>query len=344
MFGSIYGTVSGKLVRNENHRYVSGFENSMINKIYMFQFVNTYIGNFFAIIYTQQLHALTVNVFVIMVVKQVILNVMEYYQDKIEVGDKIKKVEKLFEEPIRQAALVDDDIELADLRMHLKVEKQLRMKPAANSLVPYYNEAVIQMGFVAFFATSFPFAPLFSFLTNLLEIKIKLQYMSAIGRRNIAHNASGIGNWMPIMSFIAYFAIPCNTLILLICRFPSVPVGWNQDLDALELSEKSVLVQYLENKDPNYWNRANIFFFAICIEHLVIGLKIVIALIIPDVPYKVQEDEFKRVKILEKVQKELLEIKIAGNHEDFEDMTNRLQREASKLIEADMKREADEKE
>ena len=104
------------------------------------------------------------------------------------------------------------------------------------------------------------------------------------------------------------------------------------------------MVQYLEKKDPNYWNRANIFFFAICIEHLVIGLKIVIALIIPDVPYKVQEDEFKRVKIIDKVQKELLEIKIAGNHEDFEDMINRLQRDASKLIEADMKREADEKE
>ena len=51
----------------------------MINKIYMFQFINNYIGNFFAILYTQQLHALTVNLFVIMIAKQVILNVMEYY-------------------------------------------------------------------------------------------------------------------------------------------------------------------------------------------------------------------------------------------------------------------------
>ena len=48
------------------------------------------------------------------------------------------------------------------------------MKPAANTLVFYYNEAIIQLGFIAFFAVSFPFAPLFSFLTNLLEIMIKL--------------------------------------------------------------------------------------------------------------------------------------------------------------------------
>ena len=40
------------------------------------------------------------NVLTIMVVKQVVLNVMEYYQDKIEVGDRLKKVDALFKEPI----------------------------------------------------------------------------------------------------------------------------------------------------------------------------------------------------------------------------------------------------
>lgn len=36
VFGKIYVWLSNKLVTAENHRYVSGFENSMINKIYMF--------------------------------------------------------------------------------------------------------------------------------------------------------------------------------------------------------------------------------------------------------------------------------------------------------------------
>lgn len=59
---------------------------------------------------------------------------------------------------------------MKDLEMHEEIEKQYRMKPAALTLVFYYNEAIIQLGFIAFFATAFPFAPLFSFLTNLLEI------------------------------------------------------------------------------------------------------------------------------------------------------------------------------
>ena len=41
----------------------------------------------------------------------------------------------------------------------------------------------------------------------------------------------------------------------------------------------------MSERDPNRWNRATIILFAILIEHLVIALKIVIALIIPDVPF-----------------------------------------------------------
>ena len=186
IFGNIYGIVQARLVNNENHRYVSGFENSTVNKIYMFQFVNNYIGNFFQIIYNQSFAALSVNVITIMVVKQILLNVMEYLQDKIEVNDRLKKVDNNFKEQIAMAELAGDEIEKKDLEKHCEIEKQLQMKPTAASLVPHYNEAFIQLGFVAFFATAFPFAPLFSLFTNELEIKIKLQEFAKIGRRNIA--------------------------------------------------------------------------------------------------------------------------------------------------------------
>jgi hypothetical protein len=70
--------------------------------------------------------------------------------------------------------------------MHLNIEKQVSMQQPPNTLVFFYNEAVTQMGFIAFFAVSFPLAPLFSFLTNLLEIKIKLSTMAFYGRRGIS--------------------------------------------------------------------------------------------------------------------------------------------------------------
>lgn len=106
----------------------------------------------------------------------------------------------------------------------------------------FYNEAVIQMGFIAFFAVAFPFAPLFSFLTNLLEIKIKLNVMSEYGRRSMALASNGIGNWRSVVGFISFFAIPINLCILLFARTPADrKVGAFQDLDELENEEQSAM-------------------------------------------------------------------------------------------------------
>ena len=52
------------------------------------------------------------------------------------------------------------------------------MKAAPETLVYFYSEAVIQLGFISFFAVSFPFAPIFSFFTNLLSLKLKLKIMA----------------------------------------------------------------------------------------------------------------------------------------------------------------------
>ena len=54
------------------------------------------------------------------------------------------------------------------------------------------------------------------------------------------------------------------------------------------------MVRYMSERDPNYWTRANVILATILIEHLVIALKVVIALIIPDTPHSVTEDEFRR--------------------------------------------------
>ena len=111
----------------------------------------------------------------------------------------------------------------------------MSMSVLPETYVFYYNEAIIQMGFVAFFAVSFPFAPIFSFFTNLLEITIKLRIMGEFGRRKQAICSSGIGNWMSIISFISFFAIPINLCILIFARSPEIRLGYQQDLDTIEV-------------------------------------------------------------------------------------------------------------
>ena len=69
VFGKIYNKVTKKIVVSENHRYESSFENSMINKTYMFNFINTYIGNFVAIVYNQNFVSLQLNLIIVMIFK-----------------------------------------------------------------------------------------------------------------------------------------------------------------------------------------------------------------------------------------------------------------------------------
>ena len=52
--------------------------------------------------------------------------------------------------------------------------------------------------------------------------------------------------------------------------------------------------RWLAKRDGGFWTRTNILFLAILVEHLIIALKVVIALIIPDVPKHVKMDELKR--------------------------------------------------
>ena len=151
------------------------------------------------------------------------------------------------------------------------------MKAAPETLVYFYSEAVIQLGFISFFAVSFPFAPIFSFFTNLLSLKLKLKIMARYGRRNQAIGSSGIGNWKTIMSVLAFVAVPINLSILLYARNPgNNDIGALQDLDNLELEQESAFTQYLLTKRGSFWTRFNTLTFFIVMEHLLIGLQAIL--------------------------------------------------------------------
>ena len=82
-------------------------------------------------------------------------------------------------------------------------------------------------------------------------------------------------------------------------------VGAFQDTDALLPGEESILVTFLQSKNKSYWNRSNIILLAILVEHLVIALKIVIAMIIPDVPRSVKDNEERRKLVIEQAESEI---------------------------------------
>jgi len=144
----------------------------------------------------------------------------------------------------------------------------------------------VQFGTLIFFSGSFTLAPLFTLLTNILEIKVKMQQMVNYNRRRIALGASGIGNWLFVMEIFAIICVPMNIAILYFTgevskgktdsgeKFYNVDNYWNK---------------FLRRNDPEFWTPVAIILLAVAVEHGIFAIKIIIAAFIPDMPSDVEE-------------------------------------------------------
>lgn len=136
------------------------------------------------------------------------------------------------------------------------------------------------------FANSFPLAPLFSFLCNLVDIESRIISMCTSSRRDKCEGASGIGVWLTIMEILAILCIPVNAAI----------IYFTGDSTYTEVG-KSSYVKYMEGLDAELWSVKNIILLLILVEHLLLLVKVIIAALIPDVPSKVVKDEKERPRI-----------------------------------------------
>jgi hypothetical protein len=213
-----------------------------------------------------------------------------------------------------------------ELKLQMFCEEQLVMKTEkGEQFVWYYDEAFKQLGFIAFFAFVFPAAPLFSFITNFLEIRIKLQSMKSYSKRRISEGAKGIGSWLGIMELISMICIPVNVAMVFWLGYKG---------------EKSVFVKFLEGRDvareaeglDPIWTNVNMLLLLIFMEHVILFLKAAVAALIPDVPESVLFEEWKNDKIGRTESKNIQQYKLTHKLNNYEDMLNELKKEAEDQI------------
>ncbi|XP_067090055.1 anoctamin-1-like isoform X1 [Osmerus mordax] len=81
-------------------------------------------------------------------------------------------------------------------------------------LTPEYMEMLIQFGFVTLFVASFPLAPLFALLNNIIEIRLDAKKFVAELRRPVAARAKDIGIWYNILRGVAKVAVIINAFVI----------------------------------------------------------------------------------------------------------------------------------
>jgi hypothetical protein len=81
------------------------------------------------------------------------------------------------------------------------------------------------------------------------------------------------------------------------------------------------------NRDAELWTQAAIVLLLVAIEHLILGLKFVIAEVIPDVPSSVRNAEIQREKVEAKAYLVLSEQKFKDGAETYDELVDRMMQE-----------------
>jgi len=106
---------------------------------------------------------------------------------------------------------------------------------------------------------------------------------------------------------------------LLFARSPGTEIGITENFEAIPIEKMSSMTQFMMNRDSGFWTRYNILLLAIAIEHIIIGLKALIAILIPDVSTHVMLAEKQRKEVIESALKEMEKYKHKSNIKDLEE-------------------------
>lgn len=72
---------------------------------------------------------------------------------------------------------------------------------------------VMQFGFVTLFVASFPLAPLFALMNNIMGIRVDAWKLTTQYRRPVAAKAHSIGVWQDILYGMAILSVATNVSV-----------------------------------------------------------------------------------------------------------------------------------
>ncbi|NXD11340.1 ANO2 protein, partial [Nothocercus nigrocapillus] len=223
----IYGAVAKWLTEIEVPKTEKTFEERLILKAFLLKFVNSYAPIFYVaffkgryvkftllpshciFVYLQCapggcLMELCIQLSIIMLGKQLIQN------NLFEIG--IPKLKKLFRK------LKDERTEPKEINTNQSKDPQqwdldYGLEPFTG-LTPEYMEMIIQFGFVTLFVASFPLAPLFALLNNIIEVRLDAKKFVTELRRPDTVRAKDIGIWYNILSGIGKLSVIINAFVI----------------------------------------------------------------------------------------------------------------------------------
>mmetsp|Transcript_245 Transcript_245/g.266 ORF Transcript_245/g.266 Transcript_245/m.266 type:complete len:770 (-) Transcript_245:224-2533(-) len=217
VFNIIYGKMAVKLTDWENHRTASEYEDALILKIFLFQFVNSYNTLFvlaFIQPYIDKANQIEEDYMSILGLQLAIIFFTGFAMNAVELGKPFIKswLDKRAEEKGIAEQKKKEDNNLIREEM-FPSEANAKLEPYEGTLEDYL-ELVIQFGFVILFCSAFPLTPLFALLNNIYEIRIDAFKLCWLSQRPIPLRAEDIGTWSGIVKVMSILGVVTNLALI----------------------------------------------------------------------------------------------------------------------------------
>ncbi|CCI41018.1 unnamed protein product [Albugo candida] len=216
----IYNHFSIRLNDQENHRTDVEYENSLILKTVIFQFVNNFSGLFYSAFIKNGLEGCE-NLDCLYELEYILMII---YCSRLVWGNVTEVLLPRFWAYVKRQQLLTSQ-RYCSRRTEENGEPTLWPKSKCEMelfLAPYdwhgtfddMLEMVIQFGYTTMFVVSFPFAPFLSYLNNYLEIRLDGYRLLYETRRPQPQNVCDLGHWYSVQQIFAAIAICSNAGVI----------------------------------------------------------------------------------------------------------------------------------
>ncbi|XP_025115852.1 anoctamin-10-like isoform X2 [Pomacea canaliculata] len=256
ILNSIYRIVAKKLNDFENHRLDSSYENHLVLKLILFDFVNCFICLFYVAFYLQDRAVLKSFLSTLLVTQQVIGQIREAMVPFLFLHRRSKQLDIALKK--RQVLQENDEALDVDASVKKKVVVESSMDKYEGTMDDYL-ELFLQFGYVYLFSSAFPLAAVWAFLNNVTEIRCDAFKMCRIFQRPFSEPASSTGIWQIAFEVIGVISVLTNCAL----------IGMDPEVQKLLPSDITAI---------------NMVLIFVGVEHIVLAIKMAISYFIPDVP------------------------------------------------------------
>lgn len=217
ILNTMYSGMAAKLNEYENHRTDTEYEDHLIGKTFLFQFVNSYSSLFYVAFIKNAAEGNTCKghhggcMDELMLALGIIFGLRLTSGNFFEVGlPWIKR--KLSCSSGSSKELMKNAVR----REQSEIERQMKLDVYdQRGTFDDYNEMIIQFGYVTLFVVGFPLAPALALLNNYFEIRIDAHKLVNATRRPDPRGAQDIGTWGTIIEIMSAISVVTN--VALVC-------------------------------------------------------------------------------------------------------------------------------